>query len=172
MKFFEQFPTVQYDQMTARNILKKVVISDIVKTEAMAFLPYTIVDGDTPWQIADMYYGSADRVWLVYMSNDIVDPIYDWYLDTRQFEDFLKKKYGSIALAQSTILHYKDINNQLRSKDTYTFYSGSQDKTQWTKVYAYDYEDDLNEAKRHIMLLDSRYAQQAERNLKSILKDG
>ena len=166
MNYFEQYPLMEYDGLQMRNILRKVVIRDIVKEDALAFLPYTVSDVDKPWTLAYDYYGSVDRMWLVLLSNNIIDPVYDWYMDTRSFESFMKKKYGSIETAQSTILHYKDSDGNLYSKDTATINS-----TGLTAVYAYDYEDEQNEAKRNVMLLERAYAKQAEKNLRDLLKD-
>ena len=43
----------------------------------------------------------------------MTDPIYDWYLDTRSFEKYLKKKYGSIEAAQANLEGYKDADGNI-----------------------------------------------------------
>ena len=56
MNYFEQYPLMEYDGLQMRNILRKVVIRDIVKEDALAFLPYTVSDVDKPWTLAYDYY--------------------------------------------------------------------------------------------------------------------
>jgi hypothetical protein len=54
-------------------------------------------------------------VWLVYLSNQIVDPYYGWLMDYNEFAAHIKKKYGSIEAAQQQILWYK--NNWEEAED-------------------------------------------------------
>lgn len=176
MKYFKQFPEVVYNNYTVKNVLARVKISDLVKTSRTSYLPYTMDDSDAAWVIANSYYGSPDYVWLVYMSNDIVDPYYDWYKNTLEFESYIKKKYGSIEAAQAEIIGYKEVVNGaetgiIYSPESYT-YSTDTNKTNWLTYYAYDKEDEENEARRTIQLLNNSYAKQAEANLKDLLKRG
>ena len=105
MKYFESLPKIVYNEFTVTNILTRVKMADI-NSDQMVFLPYTIEEFDKPWTIAHDYYNNVDRTWLVYLSNDITDPVYDWYMDTYSFEKFLKKKYGSIEAAQTNLYLY------------------------------------------------------------------
>ena len=66
--------------------------------------------------------------------------------------------------------HYKDSEGNIYSKDSY-LYSSDPDKSSWTPIYEYAYEEELNDSKRNIILLDRRYAKQAEKNLKAIMDD-
>ena len=45
--------------------------------------------------------------WIVYLSNEIVDPYYGWQLDYNTFINFLNNKYGSSASAQQKILNWR-----------------------------------------------------------------
>ena len=87
-----------------------------------------------------------------------------------EFEEYLKTKYGSIETAQDTLKHYKDSEGNIYSKDSY-LYSSDPGKSSWTPIYEYAYEEELNDSKRNIILLDRRYAKQAEKNLKAIMDD-
>lgn len=180
MEFFKHFPQIIYNDHTVKNILTSISLNDLVKVTAESYYPYTIDAQDEAWMIASDYYGSAGFVWLVYMSNNIVDPYYEWYMDTEKFERYLAKKYGSIATAQATVVHYKEVitgteTGRIVSKDTYTYLPASANSDLFgvvgnlLPVYAYDYEDELNESRRVIKLLNNIYAEQASENLKELL---
>lgn len=180
MNYFEQLPEIVYGKYTIKNILARVKISDLVKTTTEAYYPYTIDENDEPWMIAEDYYNDATLVWLVYLSNNIVDPYYDWYLNTEKFERFVAKKYNSLAAAQSLVLHYKEIvdgveTGRIFSKDTFTYLSTSPGSskfgtiTNFAPVYAYDYESELNDRKRVIKLLSVEYVEQVKKNLQDLM---
>jgi len=106
--FFKDFPTIEYNNKTVRNILTNVRLNDLVQLSAESFYPYTLQPGDKAWMIAEDYYGRPQFEWLVFMSNNIVDPYYEWHMGTVDFESFIKRKYGSIAQAKETILGYEE----------------------------------------------------------------
>lgn len=174
MRYFKQFPTITYSDVQVKNILARVKLSDVLKNYKLTYFDYTLKDGDQPWMIADQYYDNVDRVWLVYMSNNIIDPVYEWHMDTNRFEDYIKKKYGSIATAKADLIGYNEVVNGVKtgvtfSKDTFAL-SSDTNKSNWTPIYSYDREDEINESRREIKLLAKGYAQTAESNLKSLLK--
>ena len=41
--------------------------------------------------------------------NNIIDPIWEWPLTTTLFRKFLENKYGSVAIAKTTVHHYEYI---------------------------------------------------------------
>lgn len=173
-KYFKQFPEIEYNNYTIKNILLSVKINDVVQGSASVYYPYTISDGQQPWMIAADYYKDPNMVWLIYLANNIEDPYYDWYLDTVHFEQYIVKKYGSLAAAQALLINYKEVVNGaetgiLFSPNTYEN-TTDVNKTNWLAQYAYDKENDDNEVKRHIKLLSRSYAAQAESNLKAVLK--
>lgn len=179
MAYFENFSNITYNGYSVKNILSRVKINDLVKESVLAYLPYTLQEGDKPWTVADGYYDNPNLSWLVYMSNDMIDPIYDWHLDTYQFENYLKKKYGSIAAAQANLEGYKDSDGVLYSVDSYTYNTDTVSvdggdvlaKTLWTPIYSYDRESDDNDAKLTIKLLDKRFQSAAVRSLAELLNE-
>ena len=160
-------PVITYDDQSVRDILTRVRIDDL-NVDVMSFLPYTISEFDKPWTVAHDYYDSVDFVWLVYLSNNITDPIYGWYLDSYNFESYLTKKYGSVAAAQANLEGYKDTEGTFYTTDTYT-HSTNPDKSSWLPIYSYAREDEDNENKKIIKLLDKNLAGIAERNLVGLL---
>lgn len=168
MKYFEQFPIIQYNQYNTRNIIAKVKLTDVLSEDYFSYANYSLKTFDTPWTVAHDYYGTVDRTWLVYMSNKVIDPYYEWYMDQENFEKYIVKKYGSIESAISNIHHYEDADKNIYSVDTYT-YADTDLKNSLTGITNYRYEDLKNEDRRNIRLLRYDLASLAETNLKELL---
>ena len=105
--FFKHFPVISYSNNVCVNLLAKVGFRKSLDKSYYTFHPYTIEEGDRPDTIAYLYYGDPGYDWIVYFSNDIVDPYYDWYMDQNTFDRFIESKYGSIYNAQSKIKFYR-----------------------------------------------------------------
>lgn len=159
--FFENFPLINYNGQKMRNIiLKSRIIRDIINNVEV-YHPLVILDGERPDTIAYDYYGDSALYWLVLMSNDIVDPYYDWPLTYAEFNLYIVKKYGSIQAAQGTLLYWSNENyDYYMTPETKSLLSAD-DTVGWINpVYAYDYEYEKNENKRNIRLIDKSYSQQ------------
>ena len=192
-KYFDYFPKIKYGEKVMTDITKNVRVFDDIENDPYAFLPYTINDGETPEQIAQYYYESVDHVWIVYQSNAIVDPYFQWPLSTEALENTIVKKYKTRA-EQSTgtsmsnqsvlewtqdstpnmydnIVYYYDDEGNKISVDTYI--NGAENSTivvsEWTAMRVYDEELRLNEEKRDIRLLNRQYLNIATKNLKRVL---
>ncbi len=81
-------------------------------------------------------------------------------MSNEEFDSHIIKKYGSIPVAQSTIVEYKDVLGNYVSLDTYNYYAliSSSMVSNFTPVYAIDKEFELNEQKRNIQLIDRVYS--------------
>lgn len=107
MNFFNKFPTVTYNNKLTVNILSRVKISDQSLNTPELFLPYTLTDGDRIDLLSQAYYNSPKYTWLVWLSNNVIDPYYSFAISEDEFIDFIVKKYGSVANAQRKIAHYR-----------------------------------------------------------------
>jgi hypothetical protein len=109
--FFKHYPLVQYGNTVANtvavNIFAKVAFQKSIQQNYEVFHPYTIKEGDRADTIAYLYYGDAGYDWLVYFSNNIVDPYYDWYMDTDSLNRFISDKYGSLTEARRKIKFFR-----------------------------------------------------------------
>jgi hypothetical protein len=184
VKYFEYFPVATFNDKLVTDITRRVNIYSSVLSDPYVFLPYTIEEGYRPEDIAQFYYGDVTYVWLVYFSIKAIDPYYDWPLRQREFEKFIVKKYKTksgesvdtaiVAWTQNTqiddnVVHYKSVSDDtIISKDSYNL-NPLIDGDAWYAVRYYDYENELNENKRIIQLIDKRYAAQAEAELKELL---
>lgn len=213
-KYFDSFPLIRYNNSVAIDITQRTAILDSVFGNRYAFYPYRVKNGMRAEQVAERYYGDPDFVWLVYFSNNIVDPYHQWTMDEETFNTHLIAKYGSVQAAHQQIVQYRvnwfedtrqltsaefkalpwyekkywmpefDMNNlplhYIRkpmdfmsiaqdSDGTVALSVDSDEMEYWTAVTAFDIEEEENDKKAHIRLLDSRLAPTAESNLRGLL---
>ena len=183
--YFNNFPKILYNGVEARNILlKSALISEIFES-ADSFYPYIVSDGVRPDAVSNEVYGTPFLDWLVYFSNRVVDPYYEWPLESADFKAYLEKKYSSsIYTLMNTTSHYEyggvagessnDVarNSWKMSVDTYTLCNTFADGSNigWNPISIYDYEDRLNEQRRSIRLLANRYVPQITAEIATIFK--
>ena len=185
-KYFSNFPLINYKDSATRNIILKAQFFRNVINNAGAFYTYVVRDGERADTIAFDYYGHSDYAWIVYFSNDIVDPYFEWPMDTFQLTEFTIKKYGSIPAAMAKIVHYvydPSVNpsdpeyeynlSYILDIDTYAYRAandGSFQANLWIAKSAYDYELEKNDDLRNIKLIDSSYLNQINREISTIFK--
>lgn len=92
-KYFENFPVIEYEGQRVKDITRRSSFSKLVSTNPLLFMPYTVKEGQRPEDIAQFYYGSTDYTWLVYMSNNIIDPYHQWPMSEADFNNYLIEKY-------------------------------------------------------------------------------
>jgi hypothetical protein len=185
-RYFEYFPETTHTQKKLLDITKRVDFSRSTFSDPYAFLPYTVEGDDRPEDVALYYYGSVRHTWIVYLSNNIIDPYYDWPLTYEKFQDYIIKKYQDLSGESGTavidwtlnetitenIIYYrnKSDNDFIISKDSYEL-NPDLIEGEWEAVRYYLYEDDINESKRIINLLDNRYVKKAEDELRVLLNE-
>ncbi len=104
---YHKFPTISYNGQLLTDLTVRLKFSEIAKKNLMVFYPYTVSEGERADTIAYEYYQDSSYAWLIYLANDIFDPLADWPKTSDQMETYIANKYGSIALAQQKILYYK-----------------------------------------------------------------
>lgn len=176
--YFNNLPTIEYGKKIARNLITRPKIKEFILGNPNVIYDYVIKDGERPDTIANAYYGDSNFVWLIFLANNIVDPYYDWPLTQEQFKDFIIDKYGSVETAKSTIKHYKHkTKGTLITKDTFDLNATMQklqvdendNPVNYEAVDVYKFEDEANEAKRSIKLIDSRLATSAFAKLREAM---
>ena len=179
--YFGNFPQTLFFNNLAVNITLRAEFIESLKKQSVAFYPFVIRQDERPESLSYDYYDSPEYDWLIFLANDIIDPYTQWPKGQLDFEDFVAKKYGSIEESQSNILFYRknpdifyisidgtqfstsqptsggyDIvteNTDIRiTPDSYALIDNQID---YYPVYAYDYEVELNEDKRNIVLIDN-----------------
>ena len=104
---FTKFPVIYYNDNPIVNILAKVKFNELAKKTKAIYYPYTIAEGERPDVIATNYYDDPRYSWLIYMANDIVDPLYDWPMTNEELDKFIIKKYQSLEKAKEKILFWR-----------------------------------------------------------------
>ena len=176
-EFFQHYPQVSYDitgikpikTKTAINIMVKAKIKNIIQNDIVNYFSYTIPESERPDITAFKVYGDVKFTWLIFLINDIHDPIFEWPLNSREFGGYVKNKYGSLSSAKNTIHHYEQIVRQrieatgtseaiplaCLEVDVTTY--DALDAADRNIVYCYDWEIIRNDAKRDIKLIDRKY---------------
>ncbi len=129
-----------------KNIFSRSKMLASIMDNISAYYDYAIQELDTPEIVAHKFYGDANKHWLVMFSNFLVDPYFDWPLDSRSFDKFIKNKYGSINNAQNTIHHTEIANlytNTISGKRQTRF------STTQASQYYYDFAD--NQVKERVI---------------------
>lgn len=200
MQYFQTLPKTiitQPDgsQTVFTNLMARVSVLDDMLNNPVSYYSYDIQEGDTPEIVADKYYGDSYRYWIVLLSNNILDPQWDWPLDGSALNDYIEQKYPN-GVAYSTIHHYEKIISQYESStqqttvktveidvdtyntlnlstNVYSFPSGQTTVTTTKRaVSMFEYELESNESKRSIKLIRKEYASQLESNLKKLMANG
>lgn len=116
-KYFTFFPSIAYDiagkkrtnYQIVTNIFFRLRVIREVLSNFSAYYEYLISDADTPEVLADKVYGDSEAHWIILLANNMIDPQYDWPLNSRDFQKYIIKKYGSIENAQTTYHHYEKV---------------------------------------------------------------
>ena len=166
--YFKNFPTIIYDAVgngefkDVKNLLRRVAIRAKVKSNTLLYDTYDVKEGETPESIADKLYDDPELHWIVLLVNDITDRYHQWPMNYSQFNEFIADKYDDIdgthhyELAQSsgnTDTKIEVYNNSALYTGDSDFYSNA------TIITNREYEEQQQEIKRQIRLLDPRYVE-------------
>ena len=116
-EFFQHYPQIDYNITgtapptfkTVINIMARAKLRNVIMNDIVQYFPYSIPEAERPDITAFTVYGDVKFTWLIFLINDIHDPIYDWPLATRDLVHFIKDKYGTINDAKNTVHHYEQI---------------------------------------------------------------
>ena len=171
--YFQNFPTIPYDSTGTgefkgvTNLLRRVGIRAKVKSNTMLYDTYDVRNGESPESIAFRLYDDAELHWVVLLVNDITDRFHDWPLTEAQFLQFIKDKYTNVDA-----IHHYEISQE--SGDTSLKINIGTSNTDYptaTAITNYEHEQEVQDAKRKIRLLDPSYISDFVEEFKSIIKE-
>ena len=176
-EYFQHYPQINYDitgikptkTKTVINLMANAKLRSIIKNDIINYFSYSIPESERPDITSYKVYGDVKYTWLIFLINNIYDPIFDWPLNSREFGNYIKNKYGTLAAAKNTVHHYEQIVRQrieatgtteaiplaCLEVDVTTY--DALDAADRNIVYCYDWEITRNDAKREIKLIDRRY---------------
>jgi hypothetical protein len=129
------------------NIISRFAFENNLKENSLVYYSYAIQDSDTPEIIAHKFYGNVERHWIVLLFNNIVDPQFDWPLNSRSFAEYVNQKYNDRiegteflsgfdwAASQNNVHSYYKIIRKTNSLDDNIFETEIQiDEEQYNKL--------------------------------------
>lgn len=137
-KYFDKFPVISYANNVAVNITERAVVTKTSFENPYLYYNYQLQDNERPDQLSDRYYNDQYKSWILYLTNNIVDPYYGWYMTDDLFNNYLQAKYNtSIYDLQIKTKYY--VNNWFQddtriSVSTYTALSNTVHKF-WEPYY-------------------------------------
>ena len=184
--YFKSIPNVAYDIngnapntfQKATNIMKRPMFKPAVVSEITDYYPYRIQDGYRPDTVSNEVYETPAYAYLILMFNDIYDPVFDWPLGLRQFDNYIVSKYGSIDSAVSTIKFYYQLiraevpKTELAERvpavkyiiDSTAYALLGEDER--TTISQYDWEFELNDEKTELQMINGAIIQDVDYEVK------
>ena len=177
--YFRNLPKVKYDingaepnkYLNVTNIMKRISFKPSVIEDITDYYPYRVKDGERPDTLSHQKYGTVAYAYLIMLVNDIYDPLFDWPLTSQQFEKYLISKYGSVSSAMGTTKYYYQIvRAEVARTGTservpavkfivdQTTYDALDEGDRSTQTQ-YEWEDELNDNKRDIKLINASLIQ-------------
>ena len=198
--YFRRLPNLDYpsllndresniDFVQTKNLFRRAKIREDLFANFMQFDKYQIVGDERPDNVAEKVYDRDDYDWIILMSNNIIDINNEWPLTQSQLNQFLNEKYTPqelVSIHHYETLELRDNKNQLilpagivvDEDYNLEYLSGGQVKSTNSNVNGrpvravtfYDYENDLNDKKRSINVLKSKFVGIFIRDFERIMK--
>lgn len=174
--YFENFPLLrgkflgEYKAVVDifKRVGNKTPIKNIVNLETT-----DILEGETPELLAYKMYGREDYHWTLLVVNNIVDVRTEWPMKQRDLVKFCTRKYGEENMYQ--VHHYVTTSTRVDDGvpaglivdyDSVDFLDGYIEA-----VTNFDYEQQLNDAKRTIKYVPKRAISQFIREFTKLIRE-
>jgi len=155
--YFSKLGTTTYNGELVVDIIKNVRFKEFVKKNVVTYYPYTVKEGERAETIAYNYYEDERYAWVVYLSNNIIDPYHQWPLSVKDFSKFIIAKYGSIETAQQKISFYRNNwynDDSILTTSAYSALTGNL-KKYWNPIIGYSGEIGSYERKKDDSIVET-----------------
>jgi hypothetical protein len=194
--YFTQLPDFEYisrinerksnsDFIKVKNLFRRALIREDIFSDIMSFTKYKIDGDERPDAVAYKIYGDEDLDWVILAANNIINVRNEWPMTQNDFNNYLNEKYG-VTGAVDEIKHYETIKVE-DSKGKVFIPKGkivdSTFKTSFTDsgtgmvitvspiqgISYRTYEERLQDDRRNINILESRYLAQVMDDMETVL---
>jgi hypothetical protein len=183
--YFQRVPDFNYvsrlpdskigDYVRVKNLFKKGKLREDIFQNVAFFEKYKIVGDDRPDNVAFEVYDDSSLDWVILLSNNILNIQSEWPLPQTDFDRFVLDKYGDYNTLYNGVHHYETIEikntqgvtivpaglqvDSSYSVSYYDFFTDLQVTTGnlATPITNYEYEEKVENDKRNIYILKSRY---------------
>lgn len=166
------FPNLSYDakgngrETIMKNIFRRVKL--VTENQLVEFDYYDVQDGEAPEIIAHKYYGDSELHWTILIANDIVDYYNDWPMSMQTFEQYVSEKYTNAG----AVHHYEIAQTSGDTTEVINVGLNTTDYGSATPVSNYQYEQNLQEKKSQIRLIQPRFIEDFVKEFEKKIKEG
>jgi hypothetical protein len=170
-----QYPFSESDFVVAKNFFRRYQVNPDVFSYAVYFKKYAIEDGERLDTIAEKVYGNPFFDWIIVLTNNIINPLFDLplsedqlrknielnydnpYGEIKHYETYeIKNSQGNVVLKEGLIV------DETFYSTPFKYWNGSSviqipGSEVSRPVTVFEYEEKLNESRREIYLLKPKY---------------
>jgi hypothetical protein len=182
--YFQRLPDFEYvsrlpnakisDYIRVKNLFKRGVLREDIFQNLSFFTKYEIKGNDRPDNVAAEVYGDSTLDWVILITNNIINIQSEWPMSQTDFDAYLLDKYGDYDTLYNGVHHYEteEVKNdqgvvivpsglQVESDYSVSYYEVLTDtlvtRNPTITITNYEYEERLENDKRNIFILKSRY---------------
>ena len=175
--YFSEFPKLVYDikgnytYKVVPDIFRRIKVKNRIKNNVPLLDKYSVKDGETPEGLAYKVYGNSNYHWIILLLNDIQNIYYDWPLSSVAFNEFVNDKYDD----PGAVHHWEKVQSSGRQigdgpEDYSHMIECNSTDTGAGAVTNFEYEMRIQNKKRLIKLLDTKYLGTFVEEFKSLIK--
>ena len=173
--YFSSFPIIPYDSKgdlqfkDVTNLLRRVGMRTKLKTNTFLYDTYDVKEGETPEMIAHKLYGVPELHWIVLLVNEITDRYHQWPMSGMQFLDYINDKYSN----PDGIHHYETAQTSGDTKIKIEVENDVDEDayTGLTPITNREYEQNEQDKKRKIRLVDPSFVEQFVDEFKKLMSE-
>ena len=111
-KYFENFPVFEYSldegvsSFTMTDFFRRVKADANSILGSSAYYEYQLTDGETPEIVAHKLYGDANLHWVLLITNETLDPRFEWAQTKSALTAYIRDKYGAANI--NAAHHYEN----------------------------------------------------------------
>jgi len=171
--YFKEFPTIPYDSegngkfKDVKNLLRRVGVRAKIKTNTSLYDTYDVKNGESPESIAHKLYGDSELHWVILLLNNVTDRFHDWPMSEAQFIQFVNDKYDNV----DAIHHYEIPQSSGDTSKKINVGTSNVDYPTATAITNFEHEQEQQDIKRKIRLLDPSYLDDFVEEFKLLIRE-